>query len=76
MTAEPTDLRRGFDGLAAATRSLILDPLSGHIFLFFEQAEKPDQAFGMGPNRFSPPLQAVPAKIFVAIQIIDLATPR
>jgi transposase len=37
VAAEPTDLRRGFDGLAAATRSLILDPLSGHLFCFLNR---------------------------------------
>ncbi len=31
----PTDLRRGFDGLAALVRShLAGDPLSGHLFVF------------------------------------------
>jgi transposase len=31
----PTDLRRGFDGLAALVRSqLHADPLSGHLFVF------------------------------------------
>lgn len=35
MAAEPVDLRRGFDGLAAATRQVIReDPLSGHLFCF------------------------------------------
>lgn len=35
MAAEPVDLRRGFDGLAAATREIIRgDPLSGHLFVF------------------------------------------
>jgi transposase len=38
VAAEPVDLRRGFDGLAAATRSLIgADPLSGHIFVFLNR---------------------------------------
>lgn len=38
VAAEPVDLRRGFDGLAAATRSLILrDPLSGHVFAFINR---------------------------------------
>jgi hypothetical protein len=32
VAAEAVDLQRGFDGLAAATRSLIReDPLSGHL---------------------------------------------
>jgi len=37
VAAEPTDLRRGLDGLAAATRSLVLDPLSGHIFCYLNR---------------------------------------
>lgn len=35
VAAEPVDLRRGFDGLAAATREVIREnPLSGHLFVF------------------------------------------
>jgi transposase len=35
VAAEPVDLRRGFDGLAAATREIIhADPLSGHLFVY------------------------------------------
>jgi transposase len=35
---EPTDMRKGFDGLAAATREVIReDPLSGHLFVFFNR---------------------------------------
>ena len=35
VASEPTDLRRGFDGLVAATRSVIgQSPLSGHLFVF------------------------------------------
>lgn len=38
VAAEPVDLRRGFDGLAAATRSLIrVDPLCGHMFVFLNR---------------------------------------
>ena len=38
VAAEPVDLRRGFDGLAAATRSVIgADPMSGHIFVFLNR---------------------------------------
>lgn len=38
VAAEPVDLRRGFDGLAAATRNLIReDPLSGHVFTFLNR---------------------------------------
>jgi transposase len=38
VAAEPVDLRRGFDGLAATTRTLIRqDPLSGHVFVFLNR---------------------------------------
>jgi transposase len=37
VAAEPVDLRRGFDGLAAATRNLMGDPLSGHLFCFLNR---------------------------------------
>lgn len=38
IAAEAVDLRRGFDGLSAATRSIILqDPLSGHVFAFLNR---------------------------------------
>jgi transposase len=35
LAVEPADMRRGFDGLAALTTSVIgQDPLSGHLFVF------------------------------------------
>jgi transposase len=35
LGAEPTDMRKGFDGLAETVRSALgLDPLSGHLFVF------------------------------------------
>ena len=38
LATEPVDLRRGFDGLAAATRALVhQDPLSGHLFVFLNR---------------------------------------
>lgn len=38
VAAEATDLRKGFDGLAAATRTVIRkDPLSGHLFVFLNR---------------------------------------
>jgi transposase len=38
VAAEPVDLRRGFDGLSAATRQVVgEDPLCGHIFAFLNR---------------------------------------
>jgi transposase len=38
IAAEAVDLRRGFDGLSAATRGIILqDPMSGHVFAFLNR---------------------------------------
>jgi transposase len=38
VAAEPVDLRKGFDGLSAATRHVIReDPLSGHLFVFINR---------------------------------------
>lgn len=38
LAADPVDLRRGFDALSAAVRSVIgLDPLSGHLFVFLNR---------------------------------------
>ena len=38
VAAEAIDLRRGFDGLAAATRSVIGgDPMSGHVFCYLNR---------------------------------------
>jgi transposase len=38
VAAEPVDLRKGFDGLSAATRQVIQqDPLSGHLFVFMNR---------------------------------------
>lgn len=35
----PVDMRKSFDGLAGVTRSLLqLDPLSGHLLVFFNRA--------------------------------------
>jgi transposase len=38
VAAAPCDLRRGFDGLSALTRSVIgTDPMSGHLFVFLNK---------------------------------------
>ncbi len=59
VAAEPVDLRRGFDGLAAATRSVIgANPMSGHVFVFVEPAPEPGEAFGLGPHGLPAIVQA------------------
>jgi len=38
LAAEPVDLRKGFDGLSAATRYILKkSPLSGHLFVFYNR---------------------------------------
>lgn len=38
LSLHPTDMRKGIDGLAALTQSLLeKDPLSGHLFCFFNK---------------------------------------
>jgi transposase len=38
VAVTPTDMRKSFDGLANAARSMIeQDPLSGHLFVFFNR---------------------------------------
>ena len=37
LAAKPTDMRNGFDGLAAEVRRFGLDPLSGHLFVFLSR---------------------------------------
>ena len=38
VASAPCDLRRGFDGLSALTRSVIgTDPMSGHLFVFLNR---------------------------------------
>lgn len=38
VAAEAVDLRRGFDGLAATTRSVIRqNPMNGHVFVFLNR---------------------------------------
>jgi len=38
VASDATDLRRGFDGLSALTRSVIgVEPMSGHLFVFLNR---------------------------------------
>lgn len=39
VALEPLDMRKSFDGLASASRHVLhQDPLSGHLFVFFNRA--------------------------------------
>ena len=52
MAAEAVDLRRGFDGLAATTRSVIRqDPLNGHLFVFLNRRKNRVKASWSGTAR-------------------------
>jgi transposase len=37
MARDATDMRKSFDGLSAMISSMDLDPLSGHLFVFFNK---------------------------------------
>lgn len=38
VATEPVDFRKGFDGLASVARHVVgEDPMSGHIFLFYNR---------------------------------------
>jgi transposase len=37
MARDATDMRRSFDGLSAMISSMDLDPISGHLFVFFNK---------------------------------------
>ena len=38
ISTRPLDMRKSFDGLASATRSILAsDPMSGHLFVFFNK---------------------------------------
>ncbi|MCW5790254.1 MAG: IS66 family insertion sequence element accessory protein TnpB [Polyangiaceae bacterium] len=40
VAVDPCDMRRSFDGLAGAVRALGLDPVSGHVYLFFNRRRR------------------------------------
>jgi len=54
LATEPVDLRRGFDGLAAATRTLMgMDPLCGHIFVFVNRRRNRVKLLAWGPTGYT-----------------------
>ena len=63
IAAEPVDLRRGFDGLAAATREIIRqDPLCGHLFAFTNRRVEPSEDSPLGAERVPADLQETGAR--------------
>lgn len=53
LAAEPTDLRKGFDTLAAATRHVLRkDPLSGHLFAFYNRRRNRMKVLVWQPSGF------------------------
>jgi transposase len=63
LAAQPADMRRGFDGLAALTTSVIgQDPLSGHLFRF--------------PVPTGDRVEVTPAEIAAILEGIDLSRAR
>jgi len=86
LAAAPVDLRRGFDALAAATRSTIgMDPLSGHLFVFLNRDKNRAKLLFWEPSgywlfykrlevgRFKLPRQPEPGVNHLALEAADLA---
>jgi len=86
VAAEPVDLRRGFDGLAAATRQVIQeDPLSGHIFAYLNRRRDRVKLLVWEPSgywllykrlekgRFTLPAEPAPGRRHIVIAPADLA---
>jgi transposase len=86
VAAEPQDLRKGFDGLAAATREVIReDPLSGHLFVYLNRRRNKVKLLIWEPSgywllykrlergRFHLPQQPAPGRRHIVIEATDLA---
>jgi transposase len=86
VAAEPVDLRRGFDGLAAATRQVIRqNPLSGHLFAFINRRRNRMKVLVWEPSgylllykrlergRFHLPLAPRPGERHIEIEGAELA---
>lgn len=53
LAADPIDLRKGFDGLAAATRTILRrDPCSGHLFIFMNARKNRAKILVFTPSGF------------------------
>jgi transposase len=86
VAAEAVDLRRGFDGLAAATRLLIKqEPLSGHLFCFVNRRRNRLKILFWQPSgyvlvfkrlergRFHLPLEPKPGQRHIELEATELA---
>lgn len=86
LASEPVDLRRGFDALAAAARSVIgIDPLSGHLFVFVNRTRNRAKLLFWEPSgfwlfykrlevgRFKLPKPPTPAARHLVMAATDLA---
>ena len=86
VAAEPVDLRRGFDGLAAATRQIIREePLSGHLFCFLNRRANRLKILLWQPSgflmlykrlehgRFKLPQAPLPGRRHIEMESTDLA---
>jgi transposase len=53
VAVEPIDMRGSFDALAGAVRRLNLDPVNGHLYLFFNVRREalPRPGIARGPPR-------------------------
>ena len=49
VSLEPFDMRGSFDALAGAIRRLDLDPVNGHLYLFFNRRRRLAKAFEIPP---------------------------
>jgi len=86
VAAEPVDLRRGFDGLAGATRQFLRhDPLSGFMFVFINRRKNRMKILLWEPSgywvfykrlergTFRLPLSPRPGERHVVLESTDLA---
>lgn len=86
VAAEPQDLRKGFDGLAAATRQVIReDPLSGHLFVYLNRRRNKVKLLIWEPGgywllyrrlergRFTLPQEPAPGRRHIVLESAELA---
>lgn len=86
LCCEPTDMRKSFDGLEAATRHVIKqDPLSGHLFvfqnrrgniakvLFWDRSGLCILAKKLERGRFRLPIEVAPGQVQVEVEAAELA---